>query len=194
MIVSIIAVAMAAVVFAMVGYPLLNNRRQPAVIQPEAYQLALEDLVVEREETYAAIKELDFDHEMGNLADADYQQLRERYRRRAAGILEELDRMQAVSAAHASKSRSATNRKPLPSSEDEIEREVRRRRARRRPSPDVGTTCPSCGGSLALEDRFCAACGTAVGRQRCPECGTDYGPDDLFCGSCGASLAAGVAR
>ena len=137
MIVSILAVVLAAAAFALVGYPLLRQRREqaPAVAMPDAYERALEDLVAQRDGTYAAIKELDFDQEMGNLVDSDHKELRERYRRKAAGILHDMDELQAVRAPRTTTAEAGPDAEAVAASaEDDIEREIRQhRRPRRRP-------------------------------------------------------------
>lgn len=194
MLVSIVAVVMAAAAFALVGYPLLRERRQPAIPPlPDDYQRLLEDLLAQRQATYAAIKELDFDHEMGNLADADYHELRERYRRKAAGILRDLDELQAGSVPFAAEAGPDGEEEPATSLDDELEREIRRRRRARRRAASGGRTCTSCGGPIGPRDRFCAGCGMPV-VAGCPHCGSAFQPEDRFCGRCGAALVVGVAQ
>jgi hypothetical protein len=48
-------------------------------------------LLSEKESLYAAIKELDFDHEMGKLSDGDYKQLKNEYTEKAVVVLKALD-------------------------------------------------------------------------------------------------------
>jgi hypothetical protein len=50
-----------------------------------------EHLLSEKESLYAAIKELDFDHEMGKLSDEDYKQLKNEYTEKAVTVLKALD-------------------------------------------------------------------------------------------------------
>jgi hypothetical protein len=52
---------------------------------------------------------------------------------------------------------------------------------------DRRTTCRSCGVSNRAEARFCASCGTPLGRQ-CPSCRAIGDADARFCSSCGAAL------
>lgn len=48
--------------------------------------------------------------------------------------------------------------------------------------------CPSCGTSLAEDQKFCGKCGTKL-VQLCGSCGKENPPDNRFCGSCGADIS-----
>lgn len=48
-------------------------------------------LLSEKESLYSAIKELDFDHEMGKLSAEDYKQLKNEYTEKAVAVLKDLD-------------------------------------------------------------------------------------------------------
>ena len=54
----------------------------------------LEDLYIQREGTYATLKELDFDFETGKLIEQDYRELRARYSAEAARILQRIDQLE----------------------------------------------------------------------------------------------------
>lgn len=63
------------------------------------------------------------------------------------------------------------------------------------PLSDVQTasvTCPDCGKTNTLEQKFCLGCGGGL-RQACPGCKADMPVDASFCGSCGANVAKVVA-
>ena len=61
--------------------------------------------------------------------------------------------------------------------------------------------CPSCGGALAPDDKFCAGCGAPVSEPdpatapeppetpACAACGGEIAADARFCGHCGAAVA-----
>ena len=51
----------------------------------------------------------------------------------------------------------------------------------------MATLCTNCGAELAMDARFCAACGTAAGRP-CPQCGARLPDDAGFCPDCGTDL------
>jgi len=50
------------------------------------------------------------------------------------------------------------------------------------------SACPSCGASLAAEDRFCGRCGLRI-EYACPTCGAAVDAEDVFCGKCGSRLS-----
>lgn len=217
MLVSIIAVVLAAAAFALVGYPLLRERREeaPEVAMPDEYELALEDLTAQRDSTYSAIKELDFDQEMGNLPEADYRELRDRYRQKAATILRDLDELQEAGPSATRRQARQDDYREEIYTEDDIEREISRRRRGRSqaagprqgiaaPRQGIGDSprgmpgggqragrsrraCRSCGARVGPQDNFCPECGTPFS-SGCPHCGAPHRPEDHFCARCGGAL------
>jgi hypothetical protein len=85
-------------------------------------------------EAYAAIKEVEFDHQMGKLSEADFAAMRDKYAAQA------LEAIAALDAASAAPPRQA----------------LKGRRARRI------AYCPSCGVSLPARANFCPACGRSL--------------------------------
>jgi len=86
--------ALAAVAF--VALPLVRREEIAdndtfAIVDP-----TLEDLLFSREVTYAAIKDLTFERDMGKLSEEDFEQLDHQYRARAVDILQELDQVEKV--------------------------------------------------------------------------------------------------
>lgn len=129
--------------FAIVAYPYFaQGRAREATFEP-AVDPVFENLVMQRDATYAAIKDLEFDHAMCKLSDADYTTLRAKYETKAVAILQDLDGVRA-------------SQKQRTYAEDAIEREVQQLRAVR---------CPKCGTRAAAGDRFCAKCGTPIKRE-----------------------------
>ena len=93
-----------------------------------------------------AIKELEFDHAMGKLSDADFRDLPARYRARAVAVLRRLDE-------------GAVTYRAL------IDREVQRRLGAA-PAAAPGAdarVCPSCGLKNDDDAAFCKSCGTRLG-------------------------------
>lgn len=87
--------ALAAPIALLVLWPLLRARsadRVPAAPVGEDRRLELDE---ERATVYRALRELDFDHQAGHLADDDYQALRATYEARAAAVLRALDALGA---------------------------------------------------------------------------------------------------
>ena len=85
-----VALLMTAAVFLAVGYPLLRPGRGRGDLVSTDHREA-EDLLAERDSTQAAIEELEFEFQLGNLPQRDYEELRARYRQRAEDILREME-------------------------------------------------------------------------------------------------------
>jgi len=84
-----VAVALALLVYALL--PLLRAERRGRRPR-DVLAVADEDrLLDEREAALRALAEVEFDHQLGNLDDAEYRDLRERYRHRAVAVLRALD-------------------------------------------------------------------------------------------------------
>jgi hypothetical protein len=136
--------------FAIVIYPYFKTSRELDVSFASASDPVLETLVVQRDATYAAIKDLEFDHAMDKLSDTDYKSLRAKYEAKAVTILQELDSMAASHKRHA--------RPTL--SDESIEQQVRQMRG--------GTAkvvlCSKCGTRAAQSEKYCAKCGAPVNR------------------------------
>ncbi|MDI3340562.1 MAG: hypothetical protein QJR03_08520 [Sphaerobacter sp.] len=79
--------AVTVVVFAFVLQPLLRARRQAAAVPPAR----LADLQARRAYLLDAIREVDFDYSLGKVAQVEYEEVRARYLREAAGVLRELE-------------------------------------------------------------------------------------------------------
>jgi len=107
-----------------------------------------------------SIKELEFDRAMGKLADSDFEEMSERLRARAVGLMRQLE---------------ATHAAPR----ERIERELADRLARdarrgggvvKTPAPApapaevVAAMCEACGTSNDADARFCKECGTKLAR------------------------------
>jgi len=70
----------------------------------------LRELLAEKQTLYAAIKELEFDHQAGKLALEDYQQTRRSYELRAVALLEQIDRLSEGSGGTNARSRKEQTR------------------------------------------------------------------------------------
>lgn len=176
-----IAAIVAAISFTLVAFPLFQRRGDlELAVQPP--DVEVEDLHSRREAVYGAIKELDFEYQLGNLSPADYQELRNQYRQRAASVLKELDEW-TIPALEGTKDH--------PNREHEIEEAVGRLRAGGRKKPRREGTdmrfCLQCGASMGQSDRFCASCGASVALT-CPACGAGLEAGDNFCCRCGARV------
>ena len=126
---------------------------------------------LEREKTLTlrSIKELEFDHQMGKVSDADFGVLHSRLRQRAIAIIEDLERApKRTSGAPGLQTRGAAGSKDP---------------ALRTTDPALRTTDPALRtteGGPGLQ--------TGADRPTCTACGTSNEPDAKFCKQCGDRL------
>lgn len=84
---SLLVVAAVAAVAIWVLRPLLGRRREPAA-PPDTHRA---ELLEAKHAVYRSILDLEFDHQVGKVAPADYEELRREHEREAVGLLRELD-------------------------------------------------------------------------------------------------------
>ncbi len=107
-------------------------------------------LIEDREMLLESIRELDFDHRMGKVEEADYGEARGRYEAQAIDVLKAIDR---------------TNGKQGQADvEKQVEAEIASLRKSRKSGSDDSVKCSDCGAVLSSDARFCAQCGTEVPR------------------------------
>jgi type II secretory pathway component PulM len=80
-----LALLLTAAAFAFVARPLIQRRRPADVAGSD-----LAELLSERDLALEDLRDLDFDHDLGNLSEADHQELREQSKRRAVAVLKQL--------------------------------------------------------------------------------------------------------
>lgn len=148
----IAVLAMAAISIAV--YPLFKPA--PRVTARGDVDARVESLLSQREATYGAIKELEFDRAQGKLGDTDYAALRAKYETKALGILQQL---QAFG-------------KPVVKPDERL-------------LHLPNNACSQCGEPMAAADKFCRSCGAGLG-ARCTSCGAPIASDNKFCAQCGA--------
>lgn len=201
--ITLVVMLVAAVAVAtFVAWPLLTGKspqdEQEGAPEEES---PLEDLLVQKEATYAAIKELEFDHAMGNLSNRDYEELAGRYEDKAVALLKIIDEASeregpfgAIASAPPVVVGVQIGRPRGGRLEDAIEREVAAMRQPKKhrgdlPAPAAGSGCPGCGAPLRNPAAaFCPKCGTSL-QLRCPVCGEPAEESDRFCSACGGPLA-----
>lgn len=115
MLADIVGLFIIAVVALFVAYPLLEPRRSDAVRNAGDNR---RDLSRQRDILLREIAELDFDHRLGKVTDADYLEQRGEYLDAAAEVLQQLDEREYT----------GDGLDGLDAAEDPIEREVRRLR------------------------------------------------------------------
>jgi hypothetical protein len=187
----VVALLISMAAFALVGYPLLRPRRADGESLSTNHRTT-DDLLAERDAAYAAIKELEFEYHLGNLSRQDYEDLRARYRQRAADILRRLDVAEREASGRARTQRrvagprlgaagepatAGEKARALEPSRDggaaeEIERAVallRRQSEGKAPASKLGDqtrpACPSCRCRVQPDDRFCGRCGARLSNK-----------------------------
>ncbi len=152
----------AASLVAVATYRSLASLVAPEDLVPDAPPGGRTRAALEREKALVlrSIKEVEFDHAMRKTGAADYEEMRERLKLRAVGLLRQLE---------------ATGYR------EAVERDLAARdggrAARRRP--------PAASAPLAAS----AALASATGPRPCAACDTINEPDARFCKACGAALA-----
>ncbi|MCL4489159.1 MAG: zinc ribbon domain-containing protein [Chloroflexi bacterium] len=191
---------MVVIVLAFIAYPLFTSpreqtspgmrRRGPAAgtgtpdpsSSAEASADSLDALIAQRNALYDAIRDLDFDFQLGKLSQSDYQLLRDQYMARAATLLQQMDaaeaRVDTNGAGAEIEQEVARLRAHQPAGEDAVEDQVARLRRSRAHGGD------------AIEAQVARLRGTlgGGGKRRCSKCGQSYTAGDRFCAKCGNKL------
>lgn len=95
---------------------------------------------------YENLRDLQFEYRVGKLSDEDYQQTKTGLQRELAGVIAEMNKINAAIAAG----------RPIPAPEAP------------KPAPEpkateaAGTVCPHCGAKFAKAMKFCGECGKAM--------------------------------
>ena len=120
------------------------------------------ELEREKQALMKALKEIEFDHEMGKLSDADYQEIGGNYRARAVRVMRQLD----LSAGD-------VDYRVL------VERDVKSRLEAR------GAQKAEAAPASKPEAKPETSLATKMERPSCPTCATENDPDAVFCKKCG---------
>jgi len=171
-----LTILLAAAVFLIVAYPIVTKTQvaAPATTSAEG---TLDELTAHREAVFQALRELNFDHQVGKITDEDFGVFEANLKQVDADALRALDSWEA---------------RVDDDSNLALEREIEARRAA---LSRGGRACPACQSPAALDDKFCATCGAslpapaeAAATQACPQCGKPFEPGDRFCAGCGQAL------
>ncbi|HUU34759.1 MAG TPA: zinc ribbon domain-containing protein [Vicinamibacterales bacterium] len=177
----------AASLVAVASYRSLAPLVAPEDLVPDAPAGGRTRAALEREKALVlrSIKELEFDHAMRKTAVGDYEEMRDRLKLRAVGLLRQLDHAgyrEAVERDLAAREGAAARPPVAPGTATAIaptESAV---------DPAAGSrVCAACGSTQAGDARFCTGCGTAV-MPTCAACHTTNEPDARFCKACGVAL------
>jgi hypothetical protein len=155
----VIAILVAAVI-ASIAYPLFFAPR--GEIAKTNNQLDV--LAAQRDATYDAIRDLDFDFQLDKLSQSDHTVLREKYVGRAASVLKQIDAQSPkgkVTSADAQLESQVAQMRHKKT--DGIEVKVARLRAAHK---STRLTCSQCGASFIVGDRYCSKCGNTLARVK----------------------------
>ena len=121
---------------------------------PERQPTRAEMLAAERETVVTALRELDFDHTTGKIAEDDYAAQRAALVAQGVALLKQLDEI--------------SNQSPAQTLgvDDELEAAIRAAREKISSEPAVSRPqplrCPQCGQPHQSDDRFCSKCGATL--------------------------------
>ena len=193
----IVIALVVVVVIAFVAYPLFTATKEQITPTTDA----LDSLIAQRDSAYDAIRDLDFDYQMGKLSQSDYELLRDKYKARAARALQQIDqiagrdgaearieeevarlrqRRKSADVATGSPARRDAGWQPAPTGDDPIEQEVARLRERRVKATN--------GDAIEEEVTRVRASKSKSAGLRCSKCGTPHRAGDRFCAKCGNQL------
>lgn len=128
-----------------VGQPLLYRKYRFAHLPTVGGDQNLQALQQIKNELLLAIKEIDFEFQMGKLAPLDYEKLKSEYQHKAMRVLQKID-----------------DQKSRKSGKKDVEEEIRRFKLQHGSSTSQMIDikyCPSCGNNNANGNRFCNHCG-----------------------------------
>jgi hypothetical protein len=112
-----------------------------------------------------AIKDIEFEHAVGKLSDADYQELLARYRAEAKRLLRVLDERSAPDRERAQRlaqEKLAAEGLAEPPSEERSQGLAKTKKKKKKKKA-TGKSCNECGANNDVDAAFCKACGKALG-------------------------------
>ncbi len=175
----ILTIVIVVAALAIVAYPIIAKSRAAQPTTTAAGE-ELAELLARRDATFQALRDLNFDRQVGKVTAEDFVIFEAHLKAAAAAALAALDAWEA-----------AADRK--------LDVMLERAIAARRAALADGRICSACGRPAAAEDKFCAGCGAALpaveskpalaAGHACPMCGRPVGSTARFCGGCGAALA-----
>jgi hypothetical protein len=143
----------------------------PVIFEVESREHEIEKLKSldnQKETLYSAIIDIDFDYDLGKLSKEDFNELKNKYKLEAAGVLKEIDQIQ--------------NQSGTKTPDYELEQEILSYRKRK---PDSYSDDNKIQEGISA---FKSASNKTNTDHECSECGSEYSSGDLFCSKCGASL------
>lgn len=156
----LLALLLSLAALAYVVLPLLA--KQPPLLPVEDDRLT--DLLARKDSAVRAIKELEFDHQVGKISEEDYQRFNQRLSRQAITLIQQLEKITPESAAL----------------DEQLESEIAQRRQAHPSAKPQKVTTPT----LPVHTPIVATAATRF----CTECGAKLDANFKFCASCGAPV------
>lgn len=171
-----LSILLSAAALMAVAYPIVAPATK-RIAPISTSQEALDELMAQRDAAFQALRDLAFDHRVGKITDEDFVAFEANLKQTAASALKSLDEWEGAA-------------------DQDLDQALERQVAVRRKTlmASGGRLCVSCGHPAAPEDRFCAACGSALPAvepsiRECPKCSRPYEAKDRFCAGCGYAFA-----
>ncbi len=111
---------------------------------------SLRQLEVKKDNAYAAIRELEFDYNMGKLSKSDFGSLERRYRADAVRLIEEIDKLQS--------GHKVDEKTPEADLESQAEGKIIALR-KKKSNAAQSIFCVQCGTEVSVPGQFCHSCG-----------------------------------
>ena len=160
-----LTLAVAILVAMFLAQPYLERRTK--LVSAEEFEHS--HLLAERDHYINALRELDFDYELGKVPEEEYPEQRADLLQKGADALRKLDeyegtkatsaedRLEAVIAARRADATDAPDVAPTLNTDDDLESLIAARRAKRKTKSNG--FCPNCGHAVMEIDKFCTNCG-----------------------------------
>lgn len=182
MITALVMVLIAAVVIAIVAWPLVSAGYLQGLTTSTD---AMAELTAQRDAALKAIKDLEFDQQTGKVSAEDFPVYDRRLREQALQAMQRLDAFKAEQEAAGK----AQRQRQVAALDDDLEAQIAalRRSPSARPIPvaDLGERLEA---EIAAQRAGRQSLAPAAGARRfCGQCGQPLRPTDRFCGACGAA-------
>jgi hypothetical protein len=155
-----IALLLSLAALAFVLWPLFSAKAKPYHTENDE----LSELLVRKEGIMAAIKDLEFDHQVGKVSEEDYQRFDARLRRQAIIYMQQIEKIapQATGLEDALEAEIARQRR-IANGKDAVPAKVETTKVvGAAPTLSSSRFCTTCGEPLLPGHKFCANCGTPV--------------------------------
>ncbi len=157
-----VALLISAGAAAYVLWPLLSRTAPEVPVEDDQ----LTELLSRKDGVLTAIKDLEFDHQVGKLSEEDYQRFNFRLRQQAVGYLQQIDKLAPQSA----------------QLDDALEVEIARQRKIR-----TGQVAANGKGAVAVAPATVSVSTPEAAVRFCTACGQPLAPSHKFCANCGTA-------